>query len=85
MRCVTSMADPEFYIKAFKKPDGSKYYYSYLIIYVDDILCIHHNPTVTVDRIQGTYRLKQSIEDRKMYLGTDMRKWHHTAEDGTQG
>ena len=86
LRCVSSMADPEFYIKTFKKPDDSKYYYySYLIIYVDDILCIHHNQTVTVDIIQGTYRSKQSIEDPKMYIGTDMRKWYHAEEDGTQG
>ena len=70
----SSIADPDVYLKAFKKPDGSKYY-SHLIIYVDDVLCIHHNLIVTMERIQAAYRLKKGIENPNMYLGTDMRKW----------
>ena len=51
-----------------------------LIIYY-----VFYNQTVTLDIIQGTYRSKQSIEDPNMYLGTDMCKWYHAEEDGTQG
>ena len=35
-------ADPDVYRKASIKLDGSKYY-SYLVIYVDDVLCMYHN------------------------------------------
>ena len=79
----STVADPDVYRKVFKKPDGSQYY-SYLIIYVDDVMCVHHNPIITMERIQATYRLKKGIEKTKMYLGTDMRKWSSTEEDGSQ-
>ena len=59
-------------------------YYSYLIIYVDDVLCIHHNPNETMEKIQAVYRLKQGIENPNMYLGTDMKQWSYTENDGTQ-
>ena len=78
----SSIADPDVYLKPCKRPDGTKYY-SYLIIYVDDVLCIHHNPKSTMDMISGKYRLKAGIEDPKMYLGTDVRKWNYTGSEGT--
>ena len=58
---------------AFKNPNGTKYF-SCLIIYVDDVMCIHHNSKITMEKIQAAYRLKQDIENPIMYLGTDMRK-----------
>ena len=36
-----------------------------------------------MDVINGKYRLKAGIEDPKMYLGTDMRKWDQVTSDGT--
>ena len=78
----SSIADPDVYIKACKRKDGTKYY-SYLIIYVDDVICIHHNPNIVMDIISGKYRLKSGVEDPKMYLGTDMRKWNYTNPEGT--
>ena len=77
----STIADPNVYRKPCKKPDGSKYY-SYLIIYVDDVLCIHHNPKITMDAISGKYRLKSGIKDPKMYLGTDIRKWNYANPEG---
>ena len=35
-------------------------------------------------KIQAAYRLKKGIENPNMYLGTDMKKWKYTEEDGTQ-
>jgi len=68
-------ADNDVYIKARTRGDGSKYY-SYLIIYVDDVLCIDENPEKIIERISSVYRVKDgSIEEPKTYLGMNIRKW----------
>ena len=36
-----SRGDPDLYFRAACKPDGTEYY-EYLLVYVDDILCISH-------------------------------------------
>ena len=40
---TSSLADPDLWYKASTKPNGEKYY-SYLLVYVDDILVIDMNP-----------------------------------------
>jgi len=51
-------ADPDVYYKAKVKDDGLKYY-AYLVIYVDDILCIDINPKATIDSIGEFFRIKK--------------------------
>jgi len=36
-------ADPDLWMKAVTKPDHNVLYYAYILCYVDDILCIHHD------------------------------------------
>ena len=36
-------ADDNIYLRAEKTGDGHKYY-SYIVVYVDDVLCIHEHP-----------------------------------------
>jgi hypothetical protein len=43
-------ADPDMYICVQVKPDGFEYY-EMLLIYVDDILCVSHNPKPVMDEI----------------------------------
>ena len=70
-------------MKEATRPDGTKYW-SYIIVYVDDILCINHNPTATMDLISGIYRMKQgSIEKPKVYLGANIREWKLQDENGS--
>ena len=70
-------------MKAATRPDGTKYY-SYLVVYVDDILCCHQDPDLIMKRINGDFRLKGDlIEDLHMYLGNDVRKWNFTNHDGS--
>ena len=77
-----SYADNDVYIKECMRESGKKYY-SYLIIYVDDVLCIHHNPKVIIDMIGFVYRIKAgSIEEPKRYLGMDIRNWKISTSDG---
>jgi hypothetical protein len=36
-------ADRDFCIKAEMHPDDGMLYWAYILIYVDDILCVHHD------------------------------------------
>lgn len=71
----STIADPDVYIKVKEKADGKKYYY-YLIIYVDDVLCIDIDPGKTIVKIGTIYRVKpDSVKSPCMYLGMDIREW----------
>ena len=78
-----TQSDNHLYMKAATRPDGTKYY-SYLVVYVDDILCCYHDPDLTMKRINGDFRRKGDIiEDPHMYLGNNVRKWNYTDRDGS--
>ena len=77
----SSIADPDVYRKPCTMTNGKKYY-SYLVIYVDDVLCFHEHPKKIMDQIGGTFRLKNGVEPPKMYLGTDIRNWEVQGESG---
>ena len=74
-------ADPDVY----RKPEvdsAGKEYYAYLIIYVNDILCIHHEPKQVMDVIGQTFRLKSGVDNNpKNYLGADICKWTYERDD----
>lgn len=53
-----TVSDPDMYRKVQTKLNGFKYY-SYLIVYVDDILCIHHHPDKVMKQMSNTFRLKK--------------------------
>ena len=68
-------ADQDVYIKDNIKPNGEKYWY-YTIVYVDDILCIHHDPKISMKQISNIYRMKDgSISTPKVYLGIHIKEW----------
>jgi hypothetical protein len=68
-------ADPDVWMRAETKANGDEYY-SYLLVYVDDILVISENPMKYMEAIKGMYRLKDnSIEKRTNYLGATIREW----------
>lgn len=69
-----SYADPDVYYRAATKPDGFEYY-EYLLVYVDDILCISHKPQETMVAIGKLYRLKDdTIAEPTVYLGATIKK-----------
>ena len=68
-----SIADPDVWRKPMLKVDGTKYY-SYLIVYVDDIICIHEKPKMVMDQLEQGFRLKEPAVPPKLYLGTDVKK-----------
>ena len=78
---LPTYADPDVYRKPMLKSDGTTYY-AYLVIYVDDVLCIEENPEVTMKEIEKLFRLKDGVDSPKMYLGTDTRKWTISDDNG---
>jgi len=68
----SSKADPDVWIRAAMKMDGSQYY-EMLLVYDDDILCISHCPERMMDQIKELYRLKDEVIDKpKCYLGANI-------------
>ena len=75
-------ADQDVYMKESIKPNGEKYW-SYIIVYVDDILCIHHDPRIPMKQISNIYRMKDgSISTPKVYLGANIKEWSSQDENG---
>jgi hypothetical protein len=68
-------ADPDVYIHAQVKPDGFEYY-EMLLIYVDDILCVSHDPKPVMDEIGKLYTVKkESVGVPECYLGANIEKF----------
>ena len=76
-----SRADPDVYMRPAVKPDGTTYW-EYVLTYVDDILCISHNPKETMDGIQKKFKLKDDkIEEPSVYLGASLTKMTNDNKD----
>ena len=79
-----TMADPDVWRMPCTKPNGDPYY-AYLIVYVDDVLCIHHCPKSIMDLIGKDFRLKSGIDENpSTYLGADIRPWKYINSDGIE-
>ena len=67
--------DPDVWVQPTVKPNGDKYW-EYVLCYVDDILCISHEPQVVMDYLASKYTLKKgSVKEPDAYLGAEVKKW----------
>jgi len=67
-------ADLDLWMKPEIDPADGYKYWSYVLIYVDDILVIHHDAMVPLKRIGKYFLLKpDSVGDPDMYLGAKLR------------
>jgi hypothetical protein len=68
-------ADPDLWYKAETRPADNFRYYAYILCsYVNDILCIHHDPMSVLNLINGYMPLKLSlVGDPDIYLGTKLK------------
>lgn len=67
-------ADPDVWMRLSNKPDGEQYY-EYTLVYVDDILCISHNPWAPLQEIAVDLKFKKDkIDPPSMYLGGRLEK-----------
>ena len=69
------LADPDLWMKACKREDGTEYW-AYVLLYVDDLMVIHHDAmSVLRGYIDKYFKLKPgSIGDPKMYLGATLKR-----------
>ena len=79
----SSLADPDLWYKASTDASGFQYY-SYILVYVDDLLIIDKQPAKFMEMIQQKFTVKpSSIEEPKSYLGADIKKVYY--DDGSYG
>ena len=68
-------ADPDLWFKPKVRPDDSVSYYSYILIYVDDILCVDHDAMSVLSKLDRFFKVKLgSMGDPDLYLGAKLRK-----------
>ena len=69
MGWISRKADPDVYYQSATRPDGV-IYYKYLLTYVDDLLCISHEPSLDLDKLDWYFTLKDNSRDvPKSYFG----------------
>ncbi len=69
-------ADPDVWMKPKTKPDGFKYW-SYILVYTDDILAVDHDPKSIMDYLASRYTLKPgSVQEPELYLGSQVSKFY---------
>jgi hypothetical protein len=70
--------DPDLWLKAMTKPEDNVHYYAYILCYVDEILCIHHDPMSVMKKINGYLPLKpSSVGDLDIFLGAKLKETQH--------
>jgi len=69
---VSCKADPDVWMKPNCKPNGEKYW-EYVLVYVDDVLAILHDPASVMNELKRVYTLKDgSVKPPDAYLGSDI-------------
>ncbi len=69
------LADADLWMKPEVNPANNQKYYSYILLYVDDVMCIHHDGVSTIKIIDKYFQMKEgSIGDPDLYLGAKLRK-----------
>jgi hypothetical protein len=68
-------ADRELWMKAETRPDDSVLYWAYILIYVDDILCLNHDPGSSMAKLDEYFKMKEgSIQVPTFYSGAKLKK-----------
>jgi hypothetical protein len=68
------LADPDVYMKARSRSDGSSYW-EYVLCYVDDILYIGLDPNAFMDKLKAVFTLKNGYGVPKTFLGAEFQKF----------
>ena len=68
------MADPYVWMRSANRTDGQDYY-EYILLYVDDCLCISENPKPALLQVDKYFPIKpESLGPPKTYLGGTVSK-----------
>jgi hypothetical protein len=69
------LADRDLWMKEETRPDDGVKYWAYILIYVDDILCVNHEPGTSLDHIDKYFKMKPgSIMEPTFNLGAKIKK-----------
>jgi hypothetical protein len=62
-------------MKAETQPDDDVLYWAYILIYVDGILCVHHDRGTPIAKLDEYFKMKEgSIQVPTFYLGAKLKK-----------
>ena len=68
-------ADLDLWLKSEIRPEDGVKFYSFLLCYIDDILCIHHNKDSMLKWLHKSFLLKLGFGKQDINLGA---KFHET-------
>jgi hypothetical protein len=69
------LADPDLWYKPMTRPDDGHKYYAYMLLYVDDCLCIHHDGVSALKELDHYFKMKKgSIGNPDIYLGAKLKE-----------
>jgi hypothetical protein len=67
--------DRDLWMKAETRPDDGVLYWAYILIYVDDSLCVPHDPGTPLAKLDEYFKMKEgSIQVPTFYLGAKLKK-----------
>jgi hypothetical protein len=70
-----SRADCDIWMKAETHPADDVMYWAYILIYVDDFLCVHHDPGTPLAKLDEYFKMKEgSIQVATFYVGEKLKK-----------
>jgi hypothetical protein len=72
---MSCKADPDVWMKEMVRLDDGCRYYAYILLYVDDVLCIHHDAVNVIKQLDKYFPMKPGlIGDLDIYLGTKLQQ-----------
>jgi Reverse transcriptase (RNA-dependent DNA polymerase) len=72
---TSCIADPDVWLKPEIRPSDGHKYYAYCLLYVDDILVVHHEAIRSLNEIDHFFKTKEgSMRDPEFYLGAKLRQ-----------
>ena len=67
-------ADPDLWYKEMCRPSDGLRYYGYMLLYIDDALCISHQPSEDLHKLDKYFKMKDgSIAEPSIYLGAKVK------------
>jgi hypothetical protein len=68
-------ADRDLWMKAETRPDDGMLYWAYILIYVNDILFVHHDHEVPLAKLDEYFKTKEgSIKVPNFYVSSKLKK-----------
>ena len=72
---TSCLADPDLWYRPMVRPEDNYNYYSYVLLYVDNCLCICHDAEAEIHKIDNFFTMKKgSVGDPDVYLGAKVKR-----------